>query len=200
MPARPDKSNGYEAIATDFISLRAGSLVGAAAVREWAAALPAGGAVLDLGCGHGVPISRALAESGLSLHGVDASPTMIAAFRRRFAEAPAECGAVETSRFFDRTFDGVVAWGLMFLLAPEVQAKLIPRVAAALNPGGRFLFTAPRQRCEWADNLTGGKSASLGSDGYRRLVEGAGLVLDGEAGDAGENHYYFARRPQRGPA
>lgn len=193
-----DRSNGYEAVATDFMSHRAGSGVGVTTVREWAKALPSGGAVLDLGCGHGVPISQALVESGFTVYGVDASPSMIAAFRARFPHAPAECGAAEDSRFFGRTFDGIVAWGLIFLLAPEAQAQLIQRVSAALKLGGRLLFTSPHQMCEWSDNLTGQKSVSLGSDVYRQIIEVAGLVVVGETEDEGQNHYYFVQKPDSG--
>ena len=122
---------------------------------------------------------------------------MIAAFRARFPHAPAEISPVEDSRFFDRRFDGVVAWGLVFLLAPETQARLIHKVAAALKPGGKFLFTAPYQKCEWSDILTGRKSVSLGAEAYRRIVEAAGLILDDETEDEGQNHYYLIRRPDK---
>lgn len=174
---------------------RTGSSVGVATVRAWANALPPGAAALDLGCGHGMPISQALVDEGLAVYGIDASPTMIAAFRARFPNAPAECGAVEDSQFFGRRFDGVVAWGLMFLLAPDAQANLIHKLSAVLKPGGRFLFTSPHQVCEWSDDLTGQMSGSLGSDTYRRILEAAGLILVHEAEDEGENHYYFVRKP-----
>lgn len=195
----PDGSNGYEAAAEDFMSHRTASTIGAATVRQWARLFPRGGAVLDLGCGHGLPISRTLVDEGLTLFGVDASVTMIAAFRARFPEAPAEHGEVQDSRFFGRKFDGVVAWGLMFLLSEDAQAKVIHKVGVALEPGGRFLFTAPQQECEWLDSLTGQRSRSLGSDAYRRLVESAGLILDDEADDEGENHYFFVRKPEDAP-
>jgi 2-polyprenyl-3-methyl-5-hydroxy-6-metoxy-1,4-benzoquinol methylase len=46
--------------------------------ERFVAALPGGGArVLDLGCGSGMPVGRYLAESGLLVTGVDASPTLI---------------------------------------------------------------------------------------------------------------------------
>ncbi len=172
-----DRSNGYEAVSGEFMARRTGSSVGVATVRQWATTLPPGAAVLDLGCGHGVPISQALFDAGLAVYGIDASPGMIAAFRRRFGNAPAECNAVEDSRLFARPFDGVIAWALMFLLAPGVQASLIHKVSAALNPGGGFLFASPRQICEWSDNLTGQKSVSLGSEAYRQVLEAEGLVL-----------------------
>lgn len=190
-----DRSNGYETVSEKFISSRTRSGIGTATVRQWAKALPPGGDVLDVGCGHGAPISEALVDEGLNVYGVDASPSMIAAFRARFPHAPAELSAVEDSRFFDRRFDGVIAWGLVFLLAPETQANLIHKIAAALKPGGKFLFTAPYQKCEWSDILTGRKSISLGEDAYRRIVEAAGLILADEAEDEGQNYYYFVRKP-----
>jgi cyclopropane fatty-acyl-phospholipid synthase-like methyltransferase len=109
--------------------------------------------ILDLGGGNDVPTSSALIEDGFLVHGVDASATTTAAFRVGFPQAHVAGEAVERSRFFSRTFDGVVAWGLMFLLSAEVQRVLIRGVAAALNPGGRFLFTSPAQASAWADSL-----------------------------------------------
>jgi cyclopropane fatty-acyl-phospholipid synthase-like methyltransferase len=49
--------------------------------------LPPGGAVLDLGCGHGAPISQALTEDGFVAFGVDVAPSMVAAFQERLPGA-----------------------------------------------------------------------------------------------------------------
>jgi hypothetical protein len=35
---------------------------------------------------------------------------------------------------------------------------------------------------------------SLGSQAYRRVIEAAGLALNDETQDEGENHYYFVQR------
>jgi 2-polyprenyl-3-methyl-5-hydroxy-6-metoxy-1,4-benzoquinol methylase len=187
-----DASNGYEEIAGQFMAARNGR-IGAATVREWGRTLPAGSAVLDLGCGHGVPISQTLIEDGFAVYGVDASTQMIAAFRERFPGARAECSTVEDSTFFGRKFDGVIAWGLMFLLPVESQAAVIKKVAGALNRGGTFLFTAPEQAVAWKDSLTGRESVSLGLQEYRRLLSAEGLALAGAEIDEGDNYYFVCK-------
>ncbi|HVH71614.1 MAG TPA: class I SAM-dependent methyltransferase [Candidatus Dormibacteraeota bacterium] len=189
-----DESNGYEEVAEAFMSRR-NPQIGAAAVRQWGDSLPRGSSVLDLGCGHGVPVSQVLIEQGFRVYGVDASPKMIAAFRGRFPLAHAECAAVEDSKFFGRTFDGVIAWGLIFLLPTAVQPKIVRRVAKALNRGGKFLFTSPEENVTWQDSLTGRHSISLGAAKYQRILLSEGLVLDGERSDEGDNHYYLASKP-----
>jgi 2-polyprenyl-3-methyl-5-hydroxy-6-metoxy-1,4-benzoquinol methylase len=188
-----DKSNGYEAIAEHFIKARTQS-IGPRVVRKWSKRLPPGAAVLDIGCGFGAPISEALLADGFAVYGVDASATLVSKFRERFPNTPVECGAVEDSLFFKRTFDAVVAWGLMFILPVETQRKLIGKVAAALKPGGQFLFTSTEEPCRWTDNLTGLESVSLGHDVYRRELTAHGFMLTGADKDEGENFYYFAMK------
>ncbi|HEY6307118.1 MAG TPA: class I SAM-dependent methyltransferase [Candidatus Angelobacter sp.] len=188
-----DKSNGYEQVAETFMQVR-DTWIGPTTVRQWSRILPRGCAVLELGCGHGV-VSQALIDEGFEVYGIDASAKMIEAFRKRFPHAHAECSAVEDSEFFRRTFDGVVAWGLMFLLPPDVQVAVMPKIARALNAGGKLLFTAPRQECAWQDILTGWESFSLGDERYRKLLHTEGLALDGEEQDEGDNHYYLVSKP-----
>jgi hypothetical protein len=88
----------------------------------------------------------------------------------------------------------VLAWGLLFLLDPAAQKLVIEKVARALEPQGRFLFTAPRQPVEWSDAMTGRQSQSLGEQTYERLLRDAGLTLVADAQDEGENHYYFVEK------
>jgi SAM-dependent methyltransferase len=187
-----DGSHGWEAVAETFIRGRAHSPVGRATVQAWARSLPEGGSILDLGCGSGVPISEAMMGLGFSVYGVDASPSMVAAFRTRFPDARVVCETAETSLLFSRAFDGAVAWGLIFLLPPDSQRELIRRVAGALHVGGRFLFTAPARACTWSDLSTDRASVSLGARVYKTILETAGLTLVDEYEDEGQNHYFDA--------
>jgi SAM-dependent methyltransferase len=188
-----DKSNGYEQLAETFIRAR-NRQIGTATVREWSKTLPPGSSILDLGCGNGVPISEVLINEGFAVYGVDASPKLIAAFRERFPDAHAECSAVEDSGFFRRTFDGAIAWGLMFLLPADIQAALIRKIARTLNPSGRFLFTSPQEPLTWFDALTERKSISLGAEVYQQILHAEGLTLVGETLDEGDNHYYLVSK------
>jgi SAM-dependent methyltransferase len=188
-----DKSHGYNDRADEFAERR-NSNIGVREVERWARALPAGAAVLDLGCGIGEPIGAALERARCEIYGIDASPRMIDAFKRRLPHAHAACEAAEASPFFNRTFDGIVAWGLLFLLLRETQEQIIAKAAKTLKPNGSFLFTAPAPVCEWSDNLTGRRSISLGADEYRRLLATNGLTVTEEFEDEGDNHYYVAIR------
>ncbi len=168
-------------------------------VAEWAQSLSAGATILDLGCGTGIPISLTLIERGFNVYGVDASASMIAEYRANFPTAPVQCAAVEDSDFFGRTFDGVVAWGLFFLLGADAQRELIAKIATALPPGGHFLFTAPYQVCNWLDAMTGRTSMSLGHEAYRSALESEGMSLIATCLDEGQNHHYSAlKKPDPG--
>ncbi len=183
-------SSGYEAVAQQFIRLRAESAIGAETIRHWAGLLPAHAVILDLGCGAGVPVATTLAAAGFRLYGIDASAQLVQAYRQHVPQARVVCETVQHSTFFNRKFDAVIAIGLIFLLPAEQQRKLIQNVATVLNPAGRFLFTAPLQSCSWTDVLTGHRSHSLVCAEYQSICSQAGLVLVADYEDEGQNHYY----------
>lgn len=195
----PDKSRGYEAIAAHYIAGRGSNFkgrgIGALEVAEWSRTLPESASILDLGCGTGLPISQVLIERGFQLFGVDASPSMVAAFRGNFPDVPVECAAAEDSTFFSRTFDAVVSWGLFFLLDEATQRQLLTKVASALKPGGRFCFTSPEQICTWTDGMTDQSSLSLGYEAYKTALGAEGMNLTGTLLSTGDNFYYFAQKP-----
>jgi len=196
---KEDGSNGYESIANIYIAgrgtrARVGDSVGAEVVKAWAGSFCPGSTILDLGSGPGEPSTRILQEAELKTYAVDSSPTMVAAFRERFPNVPIEHSTVEASTFFNRTFDGVLAWGLLFLLDPAAQALVIQKVGRVLKPQGRFLFTAPREPLEWLDGMTDQPSQSLGEERYKLLLRDAGLRWVTDARDEGDNYYYFAEK------
>ena len=148
--------------------------------------------VVDVGCGSGVPVSQVLVDEGLQVCGIDASPKLMSAFRRRFPTAPWACESAESSGFFDQCFDGAAAVGLLFLLSEEGQRRLILRIAERVRPGGRFLFSAPQQACSWNDALTNRPSVSLGTEAYQDTLAKGGMYVESGEGDEGGNHYFDA--------
>ena len=188
-----DDSNGYEQVAAHFMSAR-NPRTGVAIIREWSRTLPPRSAILDLGCGHGVPISQTLMEEGFTVFGVDGSRTLTEAFRKRFPNAFVECAAVEDSEFFQRTFAGVVACGLMFLMPEDTQSRVIHKIARALDPNGKFLFTSPKEIVKWRDALTDRESLSLGAKRYHEILNTEDLDVVGERSDEGGNHYCLASK------
>ena len=193
-----DRSNGYEAVAAEFLACRGSGHpnrsagVGVNLVRRWARTLPHGASVIDLGCGPGLPITEVLVAEELSVFGVDAAPSFVQAFRRNLPNIPVVCETVQDSTFFNRTFDGVLAWGLIFLLSAEDQRRLIQRIADILTPGGRLLFTSPAEPLVWNDAMTGLESRSLGAEEYSRQLSAAGLSLISEYDDGDHGHYFEA--------
>lgn len=67
------RSNGREAVADEPIASRSGS--GVATVRASARSLAPSSAILDLGCGSGVPLAAAPVADSFVVAGIDASPT-----------------------------------------------------------------------------------------------------------------------------
>jgi SAM-dependent methyltransferase len=192
-----DQSNGYEGVAAEFLAGRGrapSTAIGASAVRDWARTLPRGAAVLDLGCGSGLPITKVLVSEGLNVYGIDASPSFVEAFQHNLPGVPVACESVDESLFFNRMFDGVVAWGLIFLLQPQAQRRLIPRIADILVPGGRLLFTSCVDPLVWNDAMTGLESRSLGGAEYRTLLSAVALRVTNEYEDEGQNHYFDAAK------
>ena len=192
-----DESNGYEGIAEIYILGRGRAVngIGTSTARTWARTFKMGSEILDLGCGTGIPVTKILLEEGLKAYAVDASPKMVDDFRKNFPDVPVACESVERSAFFNRTFDGVISVGLMFLLPEESQWALISKMASALNHGGKLLFTATLDKHEWKDAMTEQPSWSLGEDQYRKLITASGLSLGEEYHDEGGNHYFSGIRP-----
>lgn len=181
----------YEDNADAWAAMRGTRLI----EREWldrfAARLPPGGTILDVGCGSGQPIAAYLIGRGFLLTGVDSSPSLIALCRNRFADREwivADMRALNLGR----RFDGVIAWHSSFHLAPDDQRALIPRLARHVSPGGHLMFTSGDDEGVRIGQWQGEPlyHASLAPAEYRALLEGSGFTIvdhrprDRECGDA----------------
>lgn len=192
-----DASNGWDAIAPAFMAA-ASPAIGLQVIDLWASVFSPGSNLLDVGCGFGGVYTACLLDRGLQLFGLDASPTLVAEYAKRFPGIPVHCESAEHSLFFERQFDGVIAIGLLFLLPRDSQLQVLEKCAAALNTNGRLLFSAPAQQCQWQDLLTGKPSRSLGRDAYIQALAKSDLVLVNEYTDEGDNHYFDFTKDAQG--
>lgn len=189
-----DSAEAYEVCAHEFLRARDASPIGTQVVDQWSRSLRRDAMVIELACGGGYPVSRALEAAGLQLWAIDSSPTLVAEFRSRFPNIQVQCARVQESDFFGRKYDGVIAIGLLFLLPEPEQVALISRVAEILLPGGRFLFMAPIQIGVWKDMNTGLECKSLGQGRYGELLRDAGFRVVATYTDKGDNNYFDAEK------
>lgn len=111
---------------------------------ELIAELAGDGAILELAIGTG-RMALPLAQRGLNISGFDASPDMLAKLAAKPGGAAipawiAEMASFELGQRFDFAF--LVFNTLYNLTTQEAQVQCFQRVAAHLNPGGRFLVEA----------------------------------------------------------
>jgi len=166
----------YERNAGRFDRERSRALFERVWLERFAAALPAGGRVLDVGCGAGEPIAAWLIGEGFALTGVDFAPPMLAICRARFPHArwiEADMRALDLGE----TFDGLLAWHSFFHLTRPEQEETLRRFAAHLVSGGALLATVGPRDSEAVGRVGDDPvyHASLSPEAYRRVAREAGL-------------------------
>lgn len=163
------------------------------------ATVPAGGDVLDLGCGMGRPIAHYLIDRGCRVTGVDASPSLISMCRSRF---PHHTWIASDMRELElnRQFDGVLAWDSFFHLSRDDQRAMFPRFAAHARTGGALMFTSGPRDGEVYGTYEGEPlfHASLSPDEYTQRLEDHGFAVEAFVPDdptcGGHSVWLAARR------
>lgn len=91
--------------------------------------------VLDVGCGTGA-LTRAIADAGARVVGIDASPAMLAEARQAYPDLDFREGRGEALAF-EREFDAVFSNATLHWI--HDAASIVSGVRRALVPGGRFV-------------------------------------------------------------
>ncbi len=94
--------------------------------------------VLDAGCGTGAAIAALLGRADCRCMGVDASPTMVEAARRRLPrDVELACCKVEDLDPCVGPFDAVLALNVLYFAAED--GAMMRRLHDLLRPGGRLV-------------------------------------------------------------
>ncbi|MET3986927.1 class I SAM-dependent methyltransferase [Streptomyces sp. PvR034] len=118
----------------DALSLRYDQAYGAETkyqpwIGELSGRIPAGGTVLDLGCGSGVPVACALATAGHRVTGVDISEVQIRRARELVPQAEFIRADATVVDFPPASFDAVVSFYALIHIPLDEQLPLLRKVA-----------------------------------------------------------------------
>ena len=111
-----------------------------ALVGELFAALPKDGKVLDVGCGTGEHLHRAV-DMGLRAFGVEPAPSMLEVARRNVPKAEIEQGVATELPFGDGEFDLVIMVEVLRYLDRPDTEKALREARRVLKPGGQVFVT-----------------------------------------------------------
>jgi ubiquinone/menaquinone biosynthesis C-methylase UbiE len=141
--------------------------------------LPDGAAVIDLGCGAGVPTTARLAER-FAVTGVDISTEQLHRAQRlvpgaRFVRA--DMTAFDPG---DGTVDGVTACYSLTHLPADHQPAMLRRIASWLRPGGAVLASLGTGDGDWSGEWLGVPMffSGIDPDAARGVLTAAGLAIE----------------------
>ncbi|MBI5289480.1 MAG: class I SAM-dependent methyltransferase [Chloroflexi bacterium] len=197
-------ANGYDVCAPAYNAAR--SLEPPAELRPLMRRLPDGAQVLDLGCGAGVPITRALAAR-FAVTGVDVSAGQLALARDQVPGATfLQCDMMACD-FAAGSFDAVVSFYAIFHLPREEHERLFRKIHGWLRRGGYLLATlAMTDEAAYTEEFFDVEMywSNYGIDEYRAMLERTGFDVlesgvlhhgyDDEGAKAEQHPIVLARR------
>jgi ubiquinone/menaquinone biosynthesis C-methylase UbiE len=130
---------GYDAIAERYLATRS-SGGDVALLSQLVARLSSGDAVLDAGCGAGVPVMRELAGAEMRVVGIDLSSTQLELARSRVPAADLAHADLISLPFRDRSFDALVSFYAVIHVPRAYHRAVFAEFRRVLRPGGIALL------------------------------------------------------------
>ena len=179
MPAAPDLDDaekrrlvrdGYDQIADQYLQIVASAAVGhprAAQTARFLQALPPAADVLELGCGPGVPVARAVLDAGHRYTGVDVSSRQIELARTNVPEGAFLVGDATEVPFEAESFDAVLVLYAITHVPRDDWSMVFSRIHRWLRPVGRLLLNVPtHDDAGWFEDDFLGTGATNWTNGY----------------------------------
>jgi SAM-dependent methyltransferase len=131
---------GYDRMAEQYLATKdPEDPLALAALEDLASHLPSGAAVLDLGCGAGVPVTRWLADGGFAVTGVDVSARQLELSRKNVPRSTFLKADITELAFAPESFDATVAFHSIIHVPRIEHSTLLESIHRWLKPGGIFL-------------------------------------------------------------
>lgn len=109
-------------------------------LQAFARLLPAGGRVLDYGCGIGTDLAW-LSRRGFRVEGIDGTPDFVREARRRCPQAQVAQARFEDAALPPAAYDGIWCQAALMHVPPEVLVHELRKLRAALRPDGLLGLT-----------------------------------------------------------
>ncbi|WP_137284738.1 class I SAM-dependent methyltransferase [Halorussus salinisoli] len=191
--------DGYDQLASEYDARRSDD---PDFLDEFRARLPAGGRVLDAGCGAGRPVAETVARE-YDLVGLDLSREQVGMARERVPDGRFVQGDMTGLPYADESFDGIVAYHSVIHVPTEDHPTTVREFSRVLRPGGHLLMTIGASEWEgrnddWLDTGVEMRWSVPGPEESESMLEDAEFevvwrrVVDDELG--GETCFVLARK------
>jgi cyclopropane fatty-acyl-phospholipid synthase-like methyltransferase len=189
---------GYDRIAEAYATQR-DTFKSLPYLERFAAMLPPGGRVLDIGCGAGLPAARYLVEHGFGVTGIDISPRMVELARKNVPAGVFEVRDLLSLQHAEYAVAGIVALYSVFHVSRDEHESLFRVLRSYLREGGALLVTMGADEWEGTETDFHGTQmfwSHFGSGQNRELVETAGFRIEADEIDTsgGERHQVLLGR------
>jgi 2-polyprenyl-3-methyl-5-hydroxy-6-metoxy-1,4-benzoquinol methylase len=152
---------------------------------------PRQGAILDLGCGHGLVANLlALGSPARDVTGIDLAEEKVAAARRTVGErANVRFLVADATTFSGGPYTAITVADVLYLIPPDGQRQLLAACARMLAPDGVLIWKSQTRRPRWKYAITRGQEWLMTTLGPTR---GHGLhFLDTDESLAALHHAGF---------
>jgi 2-polyprenyl-3-methyl-5-hydroxy-6-metoxy-1,4-benzoquinol methylase len=141
-PHRRTVESGYDQMAEQYLATKhPEDPLALGALEDLSSLLPSEAAVLDLGCGAGVPVTRWLADRGFAVTGVDVSAKQLELARTNVPEGTFLKADMTEVVFAPETFYAVVALHSIIHVPRTEHPTLLESIHRWLKLGGALLAT-----------------------------------------------------------